>query len=525
MIFKRVVLLVSLFCVLGTQVVYSQALLAPVENFVVNRAEAAIVTRVAIARGFAANDPRIASTLTAMGESSTALNVVSTGAAIGLGFLGAPVWLTIAASLGILAAGSALVAGGVTLTRSLDGKVITATQPLPVPGGSDYPVGSVPQPAQPAPTAMQDVIGHGVMFQQALIYHTSACQASDSYCTAFPALPSGQKNFTRDYGSVAVVLKSLADVTAYDTYEQSFNSHTGIVNYDGYGNGGYDSLSVNVFFQPNADNTSQTLMESRTNKVWTSTGPQLQTGVQPATWWVAGPGVAPISGSDLSQIWGSLTDNAKSQPLNSMTLAQLVNQTWQQAASRSDYQGLPFPSSQPITSTDVQPWAVANPGLVPNVGDLFRPATDPGSPAVQISPTVEPVSNPITDPASPSNPASNSGTNPAGNGDSAPVCGVNGVVCTMNVNVMGDPGTASPSLETTPTISMILQPIIDLLPDLKGWAVPQHGSVCPKPSFDLFGHTVTMDAQCDLAESNRTAIYGAFLAAFSLAAFFIVLRA
>ncbi|NVE22822.1 hypothetical protein [Burkholderia glumae] len=94
---RDAVLFVSLSCMFGSQVVHAQALLAPIENLVINRAEAAIISRVAIARGFAANDPRIAATLAGMGQVSTALNVVSTGAAVGLGFAGAPVWLTIAA--------------------------------------------------------------------------------------------------------------------------------------------------------------------------------------------------------------------------------------------------------------------------------------------------------------------------------------------------------------------------------------------------------------------------------------------
>jgi hypothetical protein len=480
----------------------------PCRKFVINRAEAAIVTRVAIARGFAANDPRIAATMTAMGESSTALNVVSTGAA----------------SLGILAAGSALVAGSLTLSRSQDGHVITAMQPLPVPVGADYPLGSVPQPGQPVASAMQDVIGHGVMNQRALIYHTSLCQASDSYCSAFPAVPTGQKNFSRDYGSIVVLLRTLSDVQAYDAYEQQFNSASGTVGRSGYDNGGSDSLNVTVAFQPNVDNTTQTLVETRTIKLWTPSGPQIQQSSQPAYWWTVGPGVAPVTGTDLSQIYGNLTDASKAQPLDPMTLAQVVNQTWQSAAAQPGYQGLPFPASQPVTTADVQPWVVANPSLAPNISDLFRPASDPGTQTVPISPTVQPATSVGTDPASGTSPASSPGIDP-GTGTTGSVCGVNGVVCTMNVNVLGDPGTASPTLESTPTIAMILDPIINLLPDFKSWAVPPHGATCPTPTFDLFGKSITMTSQCDLAEQHRGEIYGAFLAAFSLAALFIVLGA
>jgi len=532
---RNLVLFLSLSCVVGVHVAHAQALLAPAENFVVNRAEAAIISRVAISRGFAANDPRIASTLTAMGESSTALNAASTGAALALGFLGAPVWLTIAAGLGILAAGTALVLNAsssslppgadtsVTLARSSDGKIITITQPAPISVVNDYPVGSVPAPVPPAPSAMMDPVSHGVMYQGAAIYRTPQCMSGDP-CSAYPALPSGQKNFTRDYIVEAVVLKSLADVQAYDTYEQQYNSASAVVGQSGYDNGGYDSLSVRVYFKPNADSTSSTLYEDRVIKVRDASGnPVMQQNSQPATWWLAGPGVAPISGTDLSQIYPQLTDATKAALVDPLTLASLVNQTWQHAAALPDYQGLPYSASQPVTSTDVQPWINENPSLAPHLDDFFRPATNAGTSTVPISPTATPTTTPSTNPANPSNPASTPATDPSTS--TGQLCGVNGVVCTMNVNVLGDPSTPSPSLESTPTINMILSPILNLFPDLKAWALPAHSAVCPQPSFEMFGKTYTISSHCDLAEQNRTAITAVFTAAFALAALFIVLAA
>ncbi|PQP07990.1 hypothetical protein C5615_37025 [Burkholderia cepacia] len=72
---------------------------------------------------------------------------------------------------------------------------------------------------------------------------------------------------------------------------------------------------------------------------------------------------------------------------------------------------------------------------------------------------------------------------------------------------------------------MILQPLLNLLPDLKTWAVPAHSSRCPEPSIDLFGKTFKMTAHCDLAEQNRATITSLTLAAFAIAALFIVLAA
>lgn len=520
---RNVVLFVTLSCVFGAQVAHAQALLAPVEDLVINRAEAAIISRVAISRGFAANDPRIAATLTGMGQVSTALNVVSTGAAVGLGFAGAPVWLTIAAGVGILAAGSALYAGSVSLSRSLDGKTISASQPapaLPVYPGTPY------QATPPSAGAMQSPFNYGATTLGMQAYRTSTCLATDSTCAGLPSLPNlttSGMNFVRNFGTMALVAGTIQAVQSYDLYEQQYNCASGST--AGPTNTGVCSAVVSVVdqFVPNADGTTQTLMETRTishveidanNNQVTVT----QSGQQPVTWWNVGPGVTPASGTDLSQIYPKLSASSLKQPLDPMTLAQLANQTWQQAANQPGYQGLPYSVTQPISYSDVQPWVQANPASVPDVGDLFTPASDPGTSSVTIDPAVQPGSTSSTNP--PSSPSAATGND------------VN-VINTPNVNVTNkvsvdlgpDPGVGSPALEATPTISMILSPLLNLLPDLKHWAVPSHSAVCPEPSFTAFGHSFTLTAQCDLAESNRTAIYTAFAAMFTLAALFIVLRA
>ncbi|MDN7506631.1 hypothetical protein QZM43_28250 [Burkholderia orbicola] len=514
---RDAVLFVTLSCMFGSHVVHAQALLAPVENLVINRAEAAIISRVAIARGFAANDPRIAATLAGMGQVSTALNIVSTGAAVGLGFAGAPVWLTIAAGVGILAAGSALYAGSVSLSRSFDGKTITAQQPLPQGVGTGYM--GTPAPAPGAGNMVNPWTWAASMGIP--VYHTSSCMPG-SPCSALPAAPtSGQKNFDWVVGDMEMIPNTLTQVQQFQQYMATYGAQSGMSTPP---NGADQIISVNVFWQPNVDGTQQTLTQTTTYNhcgSWDSSGNciySMQSSTQPLTNWTIGPGVKPISGNDLSQIYPNLSPSSVAQPLDANTLARLTNQTWQQAANQPGYQGLPYSVTQPLTANDVQPWAEANPTAVPNIGDLFRPATDPGVSTVTISPTVQPADASAPNPGS--NPSVGNGTN------------VN-VVNTPNVNVINkvsvdlgaDPGAQSPTLESTPTISMILSPLLNLLPDLKQWAVPAHNAVCPEPSFSVLGHSFTLSAQCNLAESNRTAIYTAFAALFTLAALFIVLRA
>jgi len=530
---RRFFVFFALACMVGSQQAHAQALLAPVENFVINRAEAAIVSRVAIARGFAANDPRIAATMTAMGDTTATLNVASTGAALGLGFLGAPVWLTIAAGLGVLVAGSAIAlhlatdssgqqvaTGTVTVARSQDGKSVLVTQPEPKSLMDSYP-GGAPAPLQPAPSNMQDPVSHGMQFQGAVQYHTASCMAG-ALCSQYPAMPSGQLNFVRDYGSTVLVVRSLADVQAYDAYEQQYNSAGGVLGRSGYDNGTYDALNTTVYWKPNADGTAVTLYEDRLYKEHDQSGnPVLNTYSQPATWWLPGPGVKPISGHDLSQIYPQLTDAAKKAQLDPMTLAQMVNMTWQRASMQPGYEGLPYTVSSPVTTADVQPWVQANPSAAPTLDDLFRPASDPATQTVPISPTVTPSTSPSTDPST--NPGTNPSTDPATDPGTNP-CAVPHA-CVMDVDVRGDPGTPAPTLENTPTIDMILGPIFNLFPDLKAWTVPAHAGACPQPSFEAFGHSYTLTTHCELAEKYRAEIATVMTAAFALAALFIVLGA
>ena len=511
---RNLILFVSLSCVFGVQLAHAQAL--PVASFAINRAEAAIISRVAIARGFAANDPRIAATLTGMGEASTALNVVSTGASVALGFAGAPVWLTVAAGVGILAAGSYLYANGgqLSFSRSSDGKVITVQQPMPVSASAGYsPISG--SSSDSFASIMYSLSGSGVP-----VYHTSSC-LSTSPCAAFPAEPaSGNKNFYWSTNGYSIVAGSLAQVQQAEQVMASYPPSNNV-----------QGASASVFFTPNADGTAYTLQETVTKGICTVFGGAdgntcvsgeynyVTTNLAKAgldAYWTVGTGASPVGGTDLSQIYPQLSSSALATPLDPSTLMQLTNQTWQQAASQPDYQGLPYSVTNPVQYSDVQSWAQANPSSVPDIGDLFTPAANPGT-AVVISPTIAPGSTGDTGASSPSA-ASSTDVN---------------VVNTPNVNVTNkvsvdlgaDPGIGTPTMESTPTISMILSPLLGMLPDLRSWSVPVHTSACPEPSFTVLGQSFTMTAQCDLAESHRQAIYTAFAAMFTLAAVLIVLRA
>ena len=72
---------------------------------------------------------------------------------------------------------------------------------------------------------------------------------------------------------------------------------------------------------------------------------------------------------------------------------------------------------------------------------------------------------------------------------------------------------------------MILSPIMNLLPDLKNYTPAMSSGACPKPTLNLFGHVLTMDAHCTILDNNRTAINSAMVLAFTLLALLIILSA
>jgi len=92
-------------------------------------------------------------------------------------------------------------------------------------------------------------------------------------------------------------------------------------------------------------------------------------------------------------------------------------------------------------------------------------------------------------------------------------------------NLGPDPGIGSPTLETTPTAQQILAPILGLMADFRSFVVPAHESTCPKPTFQLFGKSIVMDAHCNIAEQQRAALYAVMAAVWLLAGALIVLRA
>lgn len=199
----------------------------------------------------------------------------------------------------------------------------------------------------------------------------------------------------------------------------------------------------------------------------------------------------------------ALTPEEKAQPLDPATIANMINAMGQQIQTDPTYTGPPIP---PITPDTVKQ---ATQGLSPpTVGDMVAPIT-PSS--VQYDPTISPTS-----------------TNGATNTPFAPAASTTPTTSstpTVKVDFGPDPGIGKPDMESVPTASMILSPILNMLPGFKTWTVPTHSGVCPVAEFDAFNRHYVMNSQCTIFEQIRPYFTPISIAAWTVLSIVIFLGA
>jgi hypothetical protein len=167
----------------------------------------------------------------------------------------------------------------------------------------------------------------------------------------------------------------------------------------------------------------------------------------------------------------------------------------------------PWSPSRPlVTPADVSRVFAENPGLSrPTVRDLTEAIAPEGAANVPI-----PIPNqylPVED--------GGSGVPPVipGNPDG------------IKVDWGSDPNVSAPTLEDIPTAQMIVQPFLDLWPELRNADFSLGTGECPAVTLAVFGAEQTMDSHCVLLEANRASIGLAMLLAWSILSLVIVLRA
>lgn len=205
-----------------------------------------------------------------------------------------------------------------------------------------------------------------------------------------------------------------------------------------------------------------------------------------------------VNGGNMSNSWtgarvvpsgvataaASLPSTVASGEPDATVVAAVVNKAWSAASSSTNYAGVAFSSSSPVTTTDVATYRATTAGTSFTSGAVLQPAAS-SSGAVTFS--------------------SSSGSSSSG-GDTGSDNSCNGANnCNQTMALGGDPGVAAPSVDGS-TASSVLQPVFDLFPSLRHFVVPDHSGVCPATEFSLFGKTFVLDVQCKLMEPVKSVL-------------------
>jgi hypothetical protein len=196
-----------------------------------------------------------------------------------------------------------------------------------------------------------------------------------------------------------------------------------------------------------------------------------------------------------TQVAQILPPDAMTAPISPQLVAALANQVWQQVASQPGTQTVPYSITTPATQTDAQT-AIQHETSPITPGDLLVP------PQTQTSSATTPTTGAST-------PTTSTPTSPAP---------------AASLALGTDPGITAPGL-SPPTGPSILAPITSLLPDFFGYSLNIPAGTCPAPTLDLFGNQYVFDAQCVLFAKYGPLLTTALVAAYTLAALFLVLSA
>ncbi|HDE1090925.1 hypothetical protein [Klebsiella pneumoniae] len=176
-----------------------------------------------------------------------------------------------------------------------------------------------------------------------------------------------------------------------------------------------------------------------------------------------------------------ISDTLNSLKLDVDKLANVLNSLWMEAASKPDYEGLPFTSSNPVTANEIK-------AVAPEVINLTQQEWIKPNQIHENSPVEIPVKE------------TGSTTEP-------------------NEVFPESPEPDYPYLEM-PSAMEILQPFNQFFPEYKNLRLPSRNATCPVWYIPFYGKEYKVDSHCPLLEDNR----GVFKAIFLLLWSFISLR-
>ncbi|WP_374626731.1 hypothetical protein [Pandoraea sp.] len=475
-----------------------------------------------------------------------------------MSLVGAPVWLTILAGLGIVGVGSHLIAtlgdAEIAIGQTYDGSVALVSK-LPRKESDTLP----PYPDfRTSPSDEQ--LFENLRRLGARVYRTDECSPTYTRvaCHEFPPLPQTSTGIALSYPEYGIRIP----FTSMSELEQ---------------------LRTRWLFQPGDPDPQLKIIElfndygefaGFAERMWTNKHRRCYPDTPPPCpaphEWVTfelNPAVFDISRdafyglnrittetvyADLDAARAGMSRDLMKMPISPKTLADIVDESWQRAAEAPDYIGLPYRDAEPVTEEDVEIWVKENPKKMPYIGDVFEPASPPDEKKVPISPRIRPREDPNpqidpeadprvkpkpipqVDPSVARDPDEEAETGSNRNKNTDGVRDVNVVNRPMvdignrvkvDIDLGAVPEMDKPGLEETPTAKMIIDPILSLTSDFNAWTMPSHGGACPRTTLQVFDYAVPIDTHCEIAERVGPQLRQVMIAAFAVMALLIVLSA
>jgi hypothetical protein len=199
-----------------------------------------------------------------------------------------------------------------------------------------------------------------------------------------------------------------------------------------------------------------------------------------------------------------------SSPMNPQTTADMINAAWQQAASQSGYTGIPYPSTNPISASDVSTWEADNPGWTATEGDDLGIGSDNGTQgnsgssigslpvsgvdsgggvAGQDGTTATTGSTVTTGTSSSTGSGTSTGTT---TGTTTGASGTSSASDTSELCTEDPTASACASLGTAPTAPALSASSVTV--SLSPWSIGPTSGTCPAPlTFNIFGNQLAYD--------------------------------
>lgn len=296
---------------------YAQALPSAMQ-----RAVSGVIQAKMVKRGFAANDPRYASTVTSVG--SQIVGASAAAAVVTMVGVTAPAWVTVGATvaLGAVFAAGISIAADKTINWlfNSDGTVNNGNTAVPTGTQATIEIRTTNPP-------MDTIVSNSIGKPYIVITHTAP-----NYYTTYWYSQTTQTN---------------PDASKY-----SFNQ-------------GWTYQSKYYYVYKSTTVTTSTPCPQN----YTLNGSQCVAQGQPV----------PVSVTDAVN---ALTPEQLSKSADPEVVSRVAQAAWEKAAAQPGYQGVPIDAADPITPGDVQAYREANPATWPTVRDVVQPQPLPdGTPA------------------------------------------------------------------------------------------------------------------------------------------------